>query len=81
MHSGEIPFDLTRMNEAVSQQLARTNGQLVNIPSLLLVICWVVGVTDSFRIGRSQEKWPMLPVRNKKADDPTPQAWMSLGIM
>ena len=56
IQSGEVPFDVTKISELVSQQLAGSDGQLVNIPSLLLVICWVVGVIDSYRIGWSQEK-------------------------
>jgi hypothetical protein len=56
IQSGEVPFDVTKISELVSQQLAGSDGQLVNIPSLLLVICWVVGVIDSFRIGWSQGK-------------------------
>jgi hypothetical protein len=54
IQSGEVPFDVTKISELVSQQLAGSDSQLVNIPSLLLVICWVVGVIDSFRIGWSQ---------------------------
>jgi hypothetical protein len=56
IQSGEIPFAVTKITELVSQQLAGSNGQLVDISSLLLVIFWVVGVVDSFRIGWSQEK-------------------------
>jgi hypothetical protein len=56
IQSGEVPFDVTKISELVSQQLAGSDGQLVNIPSLLLVICWVVGVVDSFRIGWMQGK-------------------------
>ena len=56
IQSGEIPFDVTTINELVHQQLAGNDGQLVNIPSLLLMICWVVGVIDAFRIGWSQDK-------------------------
>jgi hypothetical protein len=56
IQSGEVPLDVTKITELVSQQLAGNDGQLVNIPSLLLVICWVVGVIDSFRVGWSQGK-------------------------
>jgi hypothetical protein len=56
IQSGEVPFDVTKISELVSQQLAGSDGQLVNIPSLLLVICWVVGVVDSFRVGWLQAK-------------------------
>jgi uncharacterized membrane protein len=56
IQSGEIPLDVTLISELVTQQLAGNNGQLINIPTLALVICWVVGVLDSFRIGWSEEK-------------------------
>jgi hypothetical protein len=56
IQSGEVPFDVTKITELVSQQLAGNNGQLVDISSVLLVICWVVGVIDSFRIGWRQGK-------------------------
>ncbi len=56
IQSGDVPLDVIEISELVSQQLAGSDGQLVNIPSLLLVICWVVGVIDSFRIGWSQGK-------------------------
>ncbi len=56
IQSGEVPFDVTKISELLSQQLAGSDGQLVNIPSLLFIICWLVGVIDSFRIGWSQGK-------------------------
>jgi hypothetical protein len=56
IQSGEIPLDVTTISELISQQMAGHNGQLINIPTLLLIICWTVGVLDSFRIGRLEEK-------------------------
>ena len=54
VQSGEIPMDVEKITEMVSQQLAGSDDQRIKMPSLLLVICWVVGVVDSFRIGWSQ---------------------------
>ncbi len=54
IQSGEIPMDVEKISEMVSQQLVGSDDQRINMSSLLLVICWVVGVVDSFRIGRSQ---------------------------
>ena len=56
IQSGEVPFDVTKVSELVSQSLTGSDGRIVNISSLLLVICWVVGVVDSFRIGWMQGK-------------------------
>ena len=54
IQSGEIPMDVVKISEMVSQQLVESADQRINIPSLLLVICWVVGIVDSFRIGWSR---------------------------
>ena len=56
IQSGEIPLDVTRIRESISQTLAGNDGQLINTSSLLLVIFWIVGIVDSFRVGRSQDK-------------------------
>jgi hypothetical protein len=73
IQSGEVPFDVTKISELVSQQLAGSDSQLVNIPSLLLVICWVVGVIDSFRIGWSQgETGDASSKKHNKESNPTP---------
>ena len=56
IQSGEIPLDVAKISDAVSQALAGNDGQPINISSLLLVICWVVGIVDSFRVGRSQDR-------------------------
>lgn len=56
IQSGEIPMDVEKISEMVSQQLEGGDGQRVNIPSLILLICWIAGIVDSFRIGWSQDK-------------------------
>ena len=56
IQSGEIPLDVARIRESISRQLAGNDGQLINTSSLLLVICWIVGIIDSFRVGRSQDR-------------------------
>lgn len=54
VQSGEIPMDVVKMSEIVSQQLEGSGGQRINIPSYLLMICWIVGIIDSVRIGWSR---------------------------
>lgn len=49
-------MDVEKISEMVSQQLEGGDGQRVNIPSLILLICWIAGIVDSFRIGWSQDK-------------------------
>ena len=56
IQSGEVPLDVVKISELVSQSLTGSDGQIVNISSSVLVILWVVAVIDSFRIGWSQGK-------------------------
>ncbi|MEH6456790.1 MAG: hypothetical protein V7749_10740, partial [Cocleimonas sp.] len=52
---GEIPFDVAQITQLVSQQLS-VDDQLITISTYGLVICWIVGIVDSYRIGRLQDK-------------------------
>ena len=54
VQNGEIPMDVVKMSEIVSQQLEGSGGQRINIPSYLLMFCWIVGIIDSVRIGWSR---------------------------
>ena len=54
IQSGEIPMDVEKINDMVSRQLLESDDQRINISSLLLAICWLVGIADPFRIGWSQ---------------------------
>ena len=65
IQSGEIPLDITRITEEVTKQTVGAGTQLVEIATYLLVICWLVGIVDSFRIGR-------LPDRGDNARDRHP---------
>lgn len=51
IQSGEIPLDISRITEEVTQQAAGGGTQLAEIATYLLVICWLVGIVDSFRVG------------------------------
>lgn len=51
IESGEIPMDVEIINEVVSQKLLESDTQNMNTPSLVLVICWLIGIVDPFRIG------------------------------
>lgn len=50
-HSG-APLDLSAISELVSAQTAGVNDPLLRVLPYLLLICWLVGVIDSYRLGR-----------------------------
>ena len=56
IQSGAVQLDATTVTELVSQQSAGTDSQIVNIATLAIIICWVIGIIDSYRVGRMRDK-------------------------
>lgn len=54
--AGEIPLDLGRISAEISSQVAAGGTQNADIATYVLLICWLVGIIDSYRIGRIQGK-------------------------
>lgn len=54
IQNGEIPMDVEIISDMVSQQLME-NDQGINRPSLVLLICWLVAIVDSYRLGRRHD--------------------------
>lgn len=50
--SGKIPLDVSRVMAEISSQLNGSAGEAQNIATLLLFICWALGIIDSFMLGR-----------------------------
>jgi len=56
LQSGELQLDEVTITELVSKQTAGTKSQLVNIATLAIIICWVIGIIDSYSVGRVRDK-------------------------
>ena len=54
--SGEIPLDVTRITEEITSHAATGGTQWAEIATYLLLVCWLVGIVDSFRVGRLKDK-------------------------
>jgi len=46
----------TDIASLVSHQSAGEASQLLDMGPLMLLICWLIGIVDSYRIGRVQDK-------------------------
>ena len=53
--SGGVALDMGAITDLVSQQSSGAE-QPTNIAMIALVVCWVVGIADSYRQGRTQER-------------------------
>ena len=56
IQSGDVPLDATAITELVSQQSSGADSPLINIATLAIIICWVIGIIDSYRAGSVQDK-------------------------
>ena len=62
--SGELQADLGSISNLVATPEDKTNT--INMATLALGIAWVVGIVDSWRVGKSQQ-----PETGKRAKDST----------
>ncbi len=53
---GEVQLDIAAITELVSRQPAGTDTELINLAWIVLIISWLIGIADSYRVGRSQAK-------------------------
>lgn len=54
IQSGEIPLDIDRIRAEIYKQSAASGSTTIEIATWLLGICWLVGIVDSFRLGRQR---------------------------
>lgn len=48
-------IDINAISNAAAQESARSGGAMINILMLVVVICWVGGTVDAYRIGRKKD--------------------------
>ena len=53
--NGEIAPDIVEITTAVTNGLADTGLHQLNLLTIVIVSCWVVGMVDSYRIGRKED--------------------------
>ena len=53
---GDVPLDVDAITELVSRQPAGVEGHLLDIAWAVLIVVWLIGIVDSYRVGRIQGK-------------------------
>jgi len=56
IQSGEAQLDAEVITELVSRQVTGTETLLINIATMAVLVSWLIGIVDSYRVGRAQEK-------------------------
>ncbi|MFT5116731.1 MAG: hypothetical protein ACI9NY_000254 [Kiritimatiellia bacterium] len=49
---GETPIDITAIRELITSQTSAAAAQQLEIATTVLIITWIIGVVDSYRISR-----------------------------
>ena len=52
IQSGEVQLDIAVITELISKQPTGTDARLLNVAWTVLIIFWLIGVIDSYRVGR-----------------------------
>ena len=56
INSGDIPVDTNAIAEMVSNSTSGADRSIENIAVVVLGVCWLIGIIDSYRLGVAQEK-------------------------
>ena len=56
LQTGEIQYDVATITELISLKASGSEAQLLNYATTVLIIAWLVGIIDSYRVARAQEK-------------------------
>lgn len=51
---GELLLDITAISETLSNSVTGANAQELNIKIYVLVIIWLIGIIDAYRLGRTK---------------------------
>jgi hypothetical protein len=56
IQNGDVPLDAQALSDLVSKSSQGPESLLVNLASLAILLCWIIGVVDSYRIGKKQDR-------------------------
>lgn len=54
--SGETQLDIQAITEQVAQQSGGADAQLLNVATIVICLCWLIGIIDAYRVGRICDK-------------------------
>lgn len=56
IQSGEVPLDAEIITDLVLKQASASEAQVHSLVSVVLVICWTIGILHSYITGRALDK-------------------------
>ena len=56
IQNGDVPLEAQAISELISKSASGPDSLLVNIASLVVLLCWVIGIVDSYKLGHRQDQ-------------------------
>jgi hypothetical protein len=56
IQSGAVQPDIASITDMVSKQSSGPQAEILNIVTIIITLCWLGGMIDSYRLGRANEK-------------------------
>ncbi|MGB5671974.1 MAG: hypothetical protein WBM71_15640 [Sedimenticolaceae bacterium] len=53
---GNVPLDVSALTKLIEQQPTGGEAQFMNAASTALLVSWLIGIVDSFRVGHAMDK-------------------------
>ncbi len=50
------PIDMSTISNAATQASTTSDNFIFNVVAILIIICWIVGIVDAYRIGNQKDK-------------------------
>ena len=54
--AGDIPADTGAIADMVTSSANDANGLAENVALIILLLCWLIGIIDSYRLGAAEEQ-------------------------
>jgi uncharacterized membrane protein len=56
IQSGAVAPDVAAITDLLSKQATGSEAQLVNLATVAVLICWIFGIVDAYRVGRTRDR-------------------------
>ena len=50
---GEVAADAISITELATQQSAASESQSMELATMVLILCWIIGIVDAYRLGQA----------------------------
>ena len=53
---GEVSAEAISITELATQQSSASESQSIELATIVLILCWIIGIVDAYRLGQGQDR-------------------------